>query len=86
MLVTHNMEEVGARAERVAVLNKGRLALQGTPREVFNRAEELLALGLDLPAPTALMRKLREAGILTSTEAEEEIAKAMLQSRTALRI
>ncbi len=92
VLVTHNMEEVGARAERVAVLNKGRLALQGTPREVFNRAEELLALGLDLPAPTALMRKLREAGlpvradILTSTEAEEEIAKAMLQSRTALRI
>lgn len=55
----------------------------GTPREVFNRAEELRAMGLDISVAAALMRQLREAGlpvrtdILTSKEAEEEIARAM---------
>ncbi|NLW37977.1 MAG: energy-coupling factor transporter ATPase [Peptococcaceae bacterium] len=83
VLVTHNMEEVAARAERIAVLHKGRLAMLGTPREVFNRAEELRAMGLDISVAAALMRQLREAGlpvrtdILTSKEAEEEIARAM---------
>ncbi len=83
VLVTHNMEEVAVRAERIAVLHKGRLTLQGTPREVFNRAEELRAMGLDIPVPAALMRQLREAGVpvrtdvLTNREAEEEIARAI---------
>jgi len=83
VLVTHNMEEVAARAERIAVLHKGRLTLQGKPREVFNRAEELRAMGLDIPVAAALMRQLREAGVpvrtdvLTNKEAEEEIARVI---------
>lgn len=83
VLVTHNMEEVAARAQRVAVLHEGRLALQGTPREIFKRAGELRAMGLDIPVPTELMRQLRGAGIpvrtgvLTNNEAEEEIARVI---------
>lgn len=80
VLVTHSMEEVALRADRVAVLHKGRLAMGGTPREVFNRVVELRALGLDVPAPAGLMHKLRAAGrrvrtdVLTIEEAREEIA------------
>lgn len=83
VLVTHNMEEVAARAQRVAVLHEGRLALQGTPREIFKRAGELRAMGLDIPVPAELMRQLRgagipvRAGVLTNYEAEEEIARVI---------
>jgi energy-coupling factor transport system ATP-binding protein len=83
VLVTHNMEEVAARAQRVAVLHEGRLALQGTPREIFKRAGELRAMGLDIPVPAELMRQLRgagipvRAGVLTNNEAEEEIARVI---------
>jgi ABC-type multidrug transport system ATPase subunit len=77
------MEEVGLLAERVAVLNRGRLAMSGTPREVFSRAGELREMGLDVPIPTAIMARLQAAGkpvrtgILSNTEAEEEIAKLL---------
>ncbi|MBP7331088.1 MAG: energy-coupling factor transporter ATPase [Firmicutes bacterium] len=80
ILVTHDMEEVALMAERVAVLNRGRLVMEGSPREIFSRAAELTAIGLDLPAPARLMRQLRLLGkpvrtdVLTVAEAEEEIA------------
>lgn len=83
VLVTHSMEEVGLRAGRMAVLHKGRLAMEGSPREVFNRVEELRAIGLDVPPAADLMHGLRAAGkkvntnVLTDAEAEEEIAKLL---------
>lgn len=79
ILVTHDMEEVALMAERVAVLNRGRLVMEGKPREIFSRAAELTAIGLDLPAPARLIRQLRLLGkpvrtdVLTAA-AEEEIA------------
>jgi len=83
IFITHSMEEVGLLAERVAVLNRGRLAMIGAPREIFSRAEELRGMRLDVPVPTAIMDRLRAAGnpvrtgILSNTEAEEEIAKLL---------
>jgi len=83
ILVTHSMDEVGLLAERVAVLNRGRLAMIGAPREVFCRAAELREMGLDVPTPTAILARLRAAGkpvrtdILSNSEAEEEIAKLL---------
>lgn len=80
ILVTHDMEEVALMAEQVAVLDRGRLVMEGSPREIFNRAAELTALGLDVPAPARLMHKLRSLGkpvrtdVLTAAEAEDEIA------------
>lgn len=83
ILVTHSMEEAGRLAERVVVLNRGRLAMTGTPREVFSRVEELREIGLDVPIPAAIMARLRSAGkpvrtgVLSISEAEEEIAKLL---------
>jgi energy-coupling factor transport system ATP-binding protein len=85
ILVTHDMEEVALMAEQVAVLDKGRLIMEGTPREIFNRADELNAIGLGVPAPAELMHKLRALGkkvrtdVLTTAEAEEEIARLLLE-------
>jgi energy-coupling factor transport system ATP-binding protein len=83
ILVTHSMEEVGLLAERVAVLDRGRLTMTGTPREVFSRAEELREMGLDVPIPASIMSRLRAAGkpvktgVLSNAEAEEEIANLL---------
>ncbi|MGD8968671.1 MAG: energy-coupling factor transporter ATPase [Anaerolineae bacterium] len=79
LIATHNMDDVAALAGRVYVLEDGRIALQGTTREVFARADRLGALGLDLPAAVSIMATLRERGldvpsdILTLEEAEETI-------------
>lgn len=87
ILVTHDMEEVALMAEHVAVLNRGRLVMEGKPREIFNRAAELKEIGLDLPAPARLMHKLRLLGkpvrtdVLTAAEAEEEIAGLLREAQ-----
>ncbi|OPY59714.1 MAG: Energy-coupling factor transporter ATP-binding protein EcfA2 [Pelotomaculum sp. PtaU1.Bin035] len=81
VLVTHSMEEVARRAGRVAVLHKGRLAMEATPREIFSKAGELRDLGLDVPATVRLMLGLQAGGkpvradMLTVSEAAEEIAR-----------
>ena len=62
VLITHHMEEA-ARADRVVVLDKGRLVLDGTPREIFPRIEELNALRLAVPESTRLIHRLNTAGM-----------------------
>lgn len=62
ILVTHFMEEA-VRADRVLVLNGGKVALLGTPREIFTRAEEVLGHGLDLPATARVARGLKKRGL-----------------------
>ncbi len=59
--ITHYMEEA-ARADRVIVINDGTVLLDGTPKEVFSRVEELRAVGLDVPQGTALLHELRLLG------------------------
>ena len=83
ILVTHSMEDAARLAERLIVLNRGRIALDGTPVEVFRQAETLKELGLGLPQVTELMHELKSKGwavntdILTVEEAEEEILRVM---------
>ncbi len=67
VLITHHMNEA-ERADRVIVMNDGRVAMDGTPREVFSRAEELTAMGLAVPDTVALMRALRENGVGVATD------------------
>lgn len=62
ILITHYMEEV-VFADRVFVMDQGRIVLQGTPREIFSRVEELKALRLDVPQVTLLAHELRKAGV-----------------------
>ena len=60
--ITHYMEEA-AQADRVIVMDHGKVVMEGTPREVFSHVEELKALGLDVPPMTELAFRLRKKGI-----------------------
>ncbi|HOL17248.1 MAG TPA: energy-coupling factor transporter ATPase, partial [Bacillota bacterium] len=62
LIVTHHPEDVAALADQCLVLSGGRLALAGTPEEVFSQGEELQRLGLALPPVTCLMNELNAQG------------------------
>ena len=68
VLVSHSMEDVGKLAERIVVMNKGKIALMGKPSEVFREVEVLENIGLAVPQVTYLMRALREKGFNVSDE------------------
>jgi energy-coupling factor transport system ATP-binding protein len=78
ILITHHMEEA-AKAGRVIVRSEGRVIMDGTPREIFSRADELLAAGLSVPQPVELLRRLRAAGAEIESDAltPEECAAAI---------
>ncbi|MBQ7455783.1 MAG: energy-coupling factor transporter ATPase [Clostridia bacterium] len=63
VLISHNMDDVARIATRVAVLEKGHLAMLGTPAEVFARGDELEKMGLDVPQTVQLCRALRAGGL-----------------------
>lgn len=68
VLVSHSMEDVGKLAQRIVVMNKGKVELLGKPSEVFNEVETLEKIGLAVPQVTYLMRVLRERGFDVSDE------------------
>ena len=63
VLVSHSMEEIARNAQRIIVLDKGVVRMQGTPAEVFARARELEAVGLDVPQVTKIAHALHEKGV-----------------------
>ena len=63
LLVTHSMEEAARVAGRILVLKEGAIMLDGTPQEVFARAQELSLAGLDVPVITRVFLRLRAAGL-----------------------
>lgn len=63
IFVSHSMEDVAMLANNVLVMNKGKLAMQGSVAEVFERSEELRKMGLDVPQITELTHKLISQGI-----------------------
>lgn len=80
ILITHYMEEI-IHADKVFVMDKGRIAMQGTPREIFSKVEELKELRLDVPQVTLLAYELQKKGIalpdgiLSIEELTDEIVK-----------
>ena len=62
VMVSHSMDDVASLAERVIVMNHGKVAMDGVPRDVFSRGEELRAMGLDVPQAVLLADKLRARG------------------------
>lgn len=80
ILITHYMEEV-IYADKVIVMDNGKIAMQGTPREIFARVEELKEIGLDVPQVTMLAYELKKAGlslsegILTNEELVSELCR-----------
>ncbi len=80
ILITHYMEEV-IYADKVYVMDKGHIEMQGTPREIFSQVEKLQSLRLSVPGVTLLAHELKKSGlplkegILTKEELIEEIKK-----------
>ncbi len=78
VLITHYMDEA-AQSGRIVVMDKGRVVLDGAPREVFSHVEQVKSIGLDVPQATELAWELRRAGyempedILTEQECTEAI-------------
>ncbi len=62
VLITHYMEEI-IHADKVFVMDKGKIAMQGTPREVFSQVEKLKELRLDVPQVTLLAYELKKSGL-----------------------
>lgn len=81
LLITHYMEEV-VDADYVYVMENGQIIMDGTPREIFSRVEELQAHRLDVPQMTLLAHELRKAGlpIREGVLTREELVEALCQS------
>ena len=83
VLVSHSMEDVANLAERIVVMNKGKIALLGKPAEVFKNIDILESIGLAVPQVTYLMKALREKGfevsdnIFTIEQGKDELLKIL---------
>ncbi len=88
ILITHYMEEA-ALADRVVVMDDGRILLDDTPQRVFSQVEQLKAVGLDVPQVTELVWELRKAGydvpqeVLTEAEGAAALTE-LLQKNNAI--
>jgi len=80
VMITHFMEEA-AQADRVVVIDHGRIMMEGTPKEVFSKVDEIKKIGLDVPQATELVHILNksgfdfESGILTADECVDAVMK-----------
>lgn len=63
MMVSHSMNDVARLTDRLLVMRDGKLAMDGIPEQVFQRAQELLEYGLDIPDVTRVFLRLRELGL-----------------------
>ena len=63
ILVSHSMDEVARNVDRILVLKSSHILMEGTPRQVFARAEELISAGLDVPQVTRVAMALRQRGV-----------------------
>ncbi len=68
VIVSHDMDEIAENCTRAAVFSEGRVAMEGTPAEIFARSEELFALGLDVPVTARCALLLKERGIGIETD------------------
>ena len=63
MMVSHSMADVARLTDRLLVMNHAELAMDGTPEEIFSRADDLMEMGLDIPDITAVFLRLRQLGL-----------------------
>ncbi|MBQ4321532.1 MAG: energy-coupling factor transporter ATPase [Oscillospiraceae bacterium] len=81
IMVTHSMEAAARVSDRIVVMHKGTVAMEGTSKEVFSRGEALRAMGLEIPAVTKVLLRLRELGVDVDPAAftVEDAAKAIVR-------
>ncbi len=81
ILVSHSMEDIAKLVNRVIVLYKGKIHMEGTPKEIYSQADELEKIGLGVPQVAQIVNELRKRGfniksdIITVEEAKEEILR-----------
>lgn len=89
VLITHYMEEI-IHADKVFVMDKGHVEMEGTPREIFSQVEKLKSLRLDVPQVTLLAHELKKGGldipegILTTKELVEALSKLKLANESEI--
>ena len=87
ILVTHKMDDVARLADKVLVMESGKLVMNGTPTEIFSKKEELQAMGLSIPEATELIGDLRDCGmnlatnVLTLEQAEETLVSYLIDRK-----
>ena len=87
ILVSHSMEDVGKLAKRIIVMNHGKVALQGEPKNVFKEIDTLEEIGLGVPQVTYLMRELKRRGfnvsdeVFTVEQGKEELLKMLVNDK-----
>ncbi|WP_141434142.1 energy-coupling factor ABC transporter ATP-binding protein [Bacillus sp. 03113] len=79
--ITHDLEEA-AKADRMIIMNKGKLYGEGKPQDIFQLEDELIELGLDIPFPIKLGKALKEKGVPLSQHylTEEELVEELWKS------
>lgn len=82
ILITHSMDEAAQLVDRIVVMNRGQVAMDGPVRGIFRRADELAAIGLGVPAITDLMLRLRRRGVAVRPDvlSLEEARAAILEA------
>lgn len=80
ILITHNMNEV-IDADKVYVMDHGKVVLKGSPREIFREVETMKSYGLEVPASTELAYQLKKAGVNIRTDilTKEELVEQLCQ-------
>lgn len=82
MMVSHSMGDVARMTDRLLVMNGSRLAMDGAPIEVFRHADELLAMGLDIPVLTRVFLALRKKGVdLDQVYTMEQAVDALIRRK-----
>jgi len=87
ILVSHSMEDIAKLVNRVIVLYKGKIHMEGTPKEIYSQAEELVRIGLGIPQIAEIANELRKKGfniksdVITVEEAKEEILREVRRRR-----
>ena len=78
VLITHFMEEA-VTADHILVIDRGVLKMEGTPKEIFSQADRVTEIGLDVPVPADLSRRLRKKGMAVSEKCmtDEELGEAL---------
>lgn len=82
MMVSHSMTDVARMTQRLLVMNGAKLAMDGTPAQVFEHAQELIAMGLDVPEVTRVFLRLQEMGVAVPMAYSVEQAVEILTSLT----
>ena len=85
ILISHNMDDIARYAERVVVMQKGKIVINGSVRETFSQREKLAGMGLSVPLVTEIFDGLAGAGvpanknIYTKAQARDELSRLFVR-------